>query len=376
MRVSRIFSVILLTMPPLFSDTESKRVKQWLKTDKNSDGVLTIDETSGLMRRFFNRNDRDGDGKLTKEELGKLDARLKQNPQNGEQRRRPEVALVEGVTVRKNQVYRSGHDRWKLDVYLPKEKAPKGGRPGLVFVHGGGWKNGSKESGFWASLPARYAAKGYVCISVNYRLTGDGGGFPACVHDVKNAVRWFRANSKELGLDPKRIGAYGNSAGAHLVSMLGLVKKEAGLEGKGTHLDQSSLVQAVCASATPSNFLKWKNQLFPNRGVLAGDQENHHARAAKASPVTYAAEDAPPFLLVHAENDRTVPFEQGEVLANRLKASGAKNVMLMRFKDGGHGVFRAKETKTYAAMEEFFAKVLKRSPGTTPPKNKVTNGCK
>ena len=376
MRVSKIFSVILLTMPPLFADTESKRVKQWLETDKNSDGVLTIDETSGLMRRFFNRNDRDGDGKLTKEELGKLDTRLEQNPRNGEQRRRPEAALVEGVTVRKNQVYRSGHDRWKLDVYLPKEKAPKGGRPGLVFVHGGGWKNGSKESGFWASLPARYAAKGYVCISVNYRLTGDGGGFPACVHDVKNAVRWFRANSKELGLDPKRIGAYGNSAGAHLVSMLGLVKKEAGLEGNGTHLDQSSLVQAVCASATPSNFLKWKNQLFPNRGVLAGDQENHHARAAKASPVTYAAEDAPPFLLVHAENDRTVPFEQGEILANRLKASGAKNVMLMRFKDGGHGVFRAKETKTYIAMEEFFAKVLKRGPGTTAPKNKVKNGCK
>jgi hypothetical protein len=56
MRVLRIFSVILLTMPPLFSDTESKRVKQWLKTDKNSDGVLTIDETSGLMRRFFNSN--------------------------------------------------------------------------------------------------------------------------------------------------------------------------------------------------------------------------------------------------------------------------------------------------------------------------------
>ena len=63
-------------------------------------------------------------------------------------------------------------------------------------------------------------------------------------------------------------------------------------------------------------------------------------------------------------------------MANRLKASGAKNVMLMRFKDGGHGVFRAKETKTYIAMEEFFAKVLKRGPGTTAPKNKVKNGCK
>lgn len=375
MRVSRIFSVILITIPPLFADTESKRVEQWLKTDKNNDGVLTLEETTGLMRRFFDRNDRDGNGNLTKEELRTLDERLKQNPRSREARRRPEATLVEGVTVRKNQVYRSGHDRWKLDVYLPKEESPKGGRPGLVFVHGGGWKNGSKDGGFWASLPAQYAAKGYVCISVNYRLTGDGGGFPACVHDVKNAVRWFRANSKELGLDPKRIGAYGNSAGAHLVSMLGVVKKEAGLEGKGTHLNQSSLVQAVCASATPSNFLKWKNQLFPNRGLLAGDQENHHVRAAKASPVTYVAEDAPPFLLVHAENDRTVPFKQGEFLADRLKESGAKNVTLMRFKDGGHGVFRAKETKTFKAMEKFFAKVLKKSAGATTPKNKVTNGC-
>lgn len=375
MRVSRIFSVILITIPPLFADTESKRVEQWLKTDKNNDGVLTLEETTGLMRRFFDRNDRDGNGKLTKEELRTLDERLKQNPRSREARRRPEATLVERVTVRKNQVYRSGHDRWKLDVYLPKEESPKGGRPGLVFVHGGGWKNGSKDGGFWASLPAQYAAKGYVCISVNYRLTGDGGGFPACVHDVKNAVRWFRANSKELGLDPKRIGAYGNSAGAHLVSMLGVVKKEAGLEGKGTHLNQSSLVQAVCASATPSNFLKWKNQLFPNRGLLAGDQENHHVRAAQASPVTYVAEDAPPFLLVHAENDRTVPFKQGEFLADRLKESGAKNVTLMRFKDGGHGVFRAKETKTFKAMEKFFAKVLKKSAGATTPKNKVTNGC-
>jgi acetyl esterase/lipase len=202
MRILEIFSVILFTIPPLFADPESKRVEQWLKTDKNDDGVLTIEETTGLMRRFFERNDRDGNGKLTKEELRRLDESLKKNPRSEAQRRRPEAALVEGVTVRKNQVYRSGHDRWKLDVYLPNEEAPKGGRPGLVFVHGGGWKNGSKDGGFWASLPARYAAKGYACISVNYRLTGNGGGFPACVHDVKNAVRWFRANSKELGLDP------------------------------------------------------------------------------------------------------------------------------------------------------------------------------
>jgi hypothetical protein len=129
MRVSRIFSVILLTMPPLFSDTESKRVKQWLKTDKNSDGVLTIDETSGLMRRFFNRNDRDGDGKLTKEELGKLDARLKQNPRNGEQRRRPEAALVEGVTVKKIKSTAVGMIVGNWMFIYPKKKHQKVAAP-------------------------------------------------------------------------------------------------------------------------------------------------------------------------------------------------------------------------------------------------------
>ncbi|MDA7890063.1 alpha/beta fold hydrolase [Akkermansiaceae bacterium] len=374
MRALEIVSVLIVTLPSLFADAESKRVKEWMKADKNNDGVLTIGEASGLMKRFFDRNDRDSDGRLTKEELKALESRLQKNPRTGEQRKRAEAALPEGVTVRKDQVYRSGHDRWKLDVYLPKEGAPKGGRPGLVFVHGGGWKSGSKNGGVWASFPASYAAKGYVCISVNYRLTGDGGGFPACVHDVKNAVRWFRANAEELGLDPKRIGAYGNSAGAHLVSMLGLVKKDADLEGKGTHLDQSSLVQAVCASATPSNFLKWKDDLFPNRGLLAGDEESHRVRAVAASPVSYVSEDAPPFLLVHAENDRTVPFEQGEILSERLKASGAENVTLMKFKDGGHGVFRAKEQKTYAEMEEFFAEALKKKAKDNPSDGKVTNG--
>lgn len=359
MRIPGILSCLALT---IFStaNAEGERVRQWLTADKNKDGVLTVDETSGLMKKFFDRNDADKDGKLTKTELEALDKRLPQkNAQAGKGRPKPALALPDGVTVKKNQVYREGHNRWKLDIYLPEGEAPKGGRPGLVFVHGGGWKSGSKDGGQWALLPAAYAAKGYVCISVNYRLTGDGGGFPTCIHDVKNAVRWFRAHANQLGLDPKRIGAYGNSAGAHLVSVLGLVKKEADLEGDGTHLDQSSLVQAVCASATPSNFLSWKGEQFSNRGLLEGDPETLIERATAASPITYAAKDAPPFLLIHAKDDRVVPFQQGKILAEKLKAAGAENVMLMSFESGGHGVFGAKQKETHLGMEAFFAKALK-----------------
>lgn len=354
--------ISLSVLGGIFSvQAQSDQVKEWLATDQNGDGVLTLDETSGLMTKFFSRVDEDGDGKLSSVELGALERRLasKAKGKSGGRKGSP-AAIPEGVEVRKNQVYREGHNRWKLDVYLPEEEAPEGGRPGIVFVHGGGWKSGSKDDGVWASFPAHYAAKGYVCISVNYRLTADGGGFPACVHDVKNAVRWFRANADDLGLDPDRIGAYGNSAGAHLVSILGLVKKEAGLEGEGSHLDQSSLVQAVCASATPADFLSWKGEPFSNRGLLAGDEATLAERAAAASPVTYAAGDAPPFLLVHAEDDSVVPIRQGAILEEKLKDAGAKGITWMTFEDGGHGVFRAKESETYPAMEAFFAKALKK----------------
>lgn len=357
MRIRATF--LLLAFATISVNAQSKRVAAWLKTDQNGDGVITKDETSGLMSQFFSLNDTDSDGKLTEAELIALDRRLVAREGQKGKGGGSKVAVSDNVTVRKDQVYREGHKRWELDVYLPKEAAPEGGRPGIVFVHGGGWKSGSKNGGVWASLPASYAAKGYVCISVNYRLTPDGGGFPACIHDVKNAVRWFRANAEDLGLDPERIGAYGNSAGAHLVSILGLVKKEAELEGDGTHLDQSSLIQAVCASATPSDFLSWKGEPFSNRGLLEGDESTLTERAAAASPISYVADDAPPFLLVHAKDDKVVPFRQGKVLAGKLEAGGAKEIELMSFDTGGHGVFRAKASETYPAMEAFFAKALK-----------------
>jgi len=345
-----LFVVLCLT-----ASAESDRVKEWLRADRNKDGALSREETSGIMRRFFSRNDRNKDGRLSTAELVALDREL-------EERRKAKTKSDTsnlGVEVRKNLAYREGHDRWKLDVYLPSSPSPKGGRPGLVFVHGGGWKSGSKDRGQWVSLPSSYAAKGYVCISVNYRLTGDGGGFPQCVHDVQNAVRWFRANASDFGLDPNRIGAYGNSAGAHLVSMLGLAGAEANLEGDGPHLDQSSLVAAVCASATPSNFLSWKGEPFPNRGLLEGPEESIEKRRSDASPISHVSREAPPFLLIHAQDDTVVPFPQGKILEEKLKAAGAKDVTLMSFKNGGHGVFSSKKDQTHPAMEAFFTKALK-----------------
>ncbi len=268
--------------------------------------------------------------------------------------------LPEGVQVSPDIAYDERSEAQKLDLYMPPQ-ADGSLRPAIVVVHGGGWRSGDKQGGQWSRIPAEYASRGYVAISVNYRLSGEAP-WPAQIEDVKAAVRWLRSNASDLRVDPQRIGAYGNSAGAHLVSLLGLVSAEDGLEGSGPNQGHSSLVQAVCASATPTDFLNWGAEgRLPQRlgnTFLAGPPEALANRAEQASPITYAREGAPPFLLIHGTADRTVPIQQSDRFAQALRDAGAEEVRYMIFDAEGHGVFRSQQLLTYPAMKAFFDKAL------------------
>lgn len=274
----------------------------------------------------------------------------------------PDESDTEEVSVRHDVSYRSGNEAWKLDLVLPKQSSEKP-RPGIVFVHGGGWRSGDKARGYFTQGAMDFARLGYVCISVNYRLT-DEAPFPACIEDVKCAVRWLRAHSKEYNLDPERIGAYGNSAGAHLVALLGLADLHAKLEGDGPFQDQSSLVQAVCCSAPPTDFRNWGREEGTFRGestLLAGPAETLAERKAWASPVTHVSAAAPPFLIIHGTADQTVPLQQSQSLAQALADANAKDVTLWMLGGEGHGVFSQRPELTILAMEQFFARTLKHS---------------
>lgn len=133
------------------------------------------------------------------------------------------------ITVTKDIRYRDGDsEAWKLDLAMPANFGSKL-RPAIVIVHGGGWRAGSKSVDVYQKMMVEYAQKGYVTINVNYRLL-DEAPFPACIEDVKTAVRWLRAHADEYQVDPDRIGAYGHSAGAHLALMLAMAPDSAGLE--------------------------------------------------------------------------------------------------------------------------------------------------
>src|SRR5205085_4220926 len=144
------------------------------------------------------------------------------------------------------------------DLAIPKASAGKP-RPAIVVIHGGGWLEGDKSS--FASrkygVPGNivdFAALGFVAVTINYRLSKEAP-FPAALEDCKCAVRWLRAHARDYNLDPRHVGAYGNSAGGHLALLLGMVGPDAGLEGDGPYRDESSLVQAVVSDSGPVDLL-------------------------------------------------------------------------------------------------------------------------
>jgi acetyl esterase/lipase len=245
------------------------------------------------------------------------------------------------ITITKNIPYRKGKsESWKLDLAMPVNFGAKV-RPALVIVHGGGWSMGSKDVNVYQKMMMDYAQKGYVVINVEYRLTGEAP-FPACIEDVKCAVRWLRANAKELGVDPDRVGAYGHSAGAHLALMLAMVPASAGLEGDGGWDNFSSIVNVAAAGSPPTEL-------------------GRDVPMAKTIwwPIGYISANHPPMFLLQGTEDPVVLPARTRDFVEKMKAAGASNLEYIEVQ-GNHGIaYDQKLEITEPAIEKFFSKYLK-----------------
>lgn len=255
-----------------------------------------------------------------------------------------------GVQVLRDLEYvQGGHERNRLDLYLPEKTARP--LPVILWVHGGGWTNGDKTRG-----PAfRFATKGYAVASINYRIS-QHAIFPAQIHDCKAAVRWLRANARKYGLDSDHIGAWGGSAGGHLVALLGTTAGVKELEGPGGNEDQSSRVQAVVDWFGPTDFLT-AGAKDTRTNLIGGDPQSNKEKAAKASPITYVSKDAVPFLIMHGDQDQTVPISQSETFAQALQKAGADATFVV-VKGGRHGGALFTNPENTKRIEDFFAKHL------------------
>jgi len=245
-----------------------------------------------------------------------------------------------GVKALKDLEYGKASGRaMRLDLYLPEKSDQP--LPLIIWIHGGAWMAGSKTN---PSPALRFTANGYAVAQVGYRLSQEAR-FPAQIHDCKAAVRWLRANAAKYNLDPNRFIAWGSSAGGHLVALLGTSGGVAELEGTVNDLKESSRVQAVVDWYGPTDFLrigdaesdlKHMAPDSPEAKLIGGAILENKDAAAKASPITYVSKEAPPFLIMHGDADRTVPFNQSELLYAALKKAGV-DATFVPMKGAGHG---------------------------------------
>lgn len=250
------------------------------------------------------------------------------------------VAFAGGVTGLPDLTYStvSGFRPLTLDLYLPASQV-SGGAPVIVYVHGGGWTSGhTRHSGAfenWPGVLASLAGRGYVVASLNYRLSSEAPS-PAAEQDVKSAVRWLRSNAARFGVDKRRIGIWGGSAGGQLAALAGTSCGVAALEPPVADANvpvESDCVQAVVAWYGVFDVAPLvKNAVAPPPVArylgcdAAGCADD---KIALASPIRYVDRSDPPFLLIHGALDQTVAVSQSEKFHAALQASAVKSQLIV-----------------------------------------------
>jgi len=230
-----------------------------------------------------------------------------------------------------------GESKLRLNLIVPKNVE----NPALVvFIHGGGWKNGSYK----ACKVTWLVEHGFAVASIGYRLS-QVATFPAQIHDCKGAIRWLRAHAGEYGYNAEKIGVCGSSAGGQLAALMGTSGDVEALEGETAgHLDQSSRVQAVINYYGPNDFVL-RSKKHPAKTespegsvykLLGGSASSRIDLAKLASPAWQVTEDDAPMLVFHGTNDRTVQFNQAERIVEVYQEAGLP-IELAALEGAGHG---------------------------------------
>lgn len=356
--------LLLLSQNAFAQQVKLEPDARFLKWDVNKDNKLSRDELPERLRKNFDRVDSNNDESISLKEhlaVGRA-AQSKAKNQKGNAKngnRKPQ--LPQGTKILKDIVYvEDGHQRHKLDLYLPANATAENPVPIVIWIHGGGWRNGSKNN-FGGLVPL--AQKGFAVASINYRLSGHAI-FPAQIHDCKSAIRYLRKHAAKHGYDPHKFGVWGSSAGGHLVALLGTSGDVKELEGNLGVTGVSSRVQLVCDWYGPTELLKMNEQAgekskidhdaknSPESLLIGGPIQENKEKTRKADPISYVTADDPRFLIMHGDQDLLVPHSQSRTLHDLLEKANVQSEFIL-VEGAGHG-FR--DAKSRQRPIEFFAK--------------------
>ena len=247
---------------------------------------------------------------------------------------------AEAPTVHKDIAYDDADAAQKLDVYLAKSDEPT---PVMVYLHGGGWRAGSKNHiPGWLMNGVRQGR--FSVVSVEYRFT-NVAPHPAQVHDCMRAVQFVRHNAADWNIDPDRIGVTGGSAGGHLTLWVALHDDIADADSGDPVEKRSSRVACAVSFAGPTDWslLAELEHKHPAYRQLLGYEpgtpaDEMDAKAIKdVSPISFVSKDDPPVMQVHGDKDKIVPLEHARNMHQRLKSTGVKTELVI-IEGGTHGV--------------------------------------
>ncbi|MBO7521823.1 MAG: alpha/beta hydrolase fold domain-containing protein [Opitutales bacterium] len=234
-----------------------------------------------------------------------------------------------------------------FDICYPSAAAPGGGYPLIVYFHGGGWSGGERFGGygFFNDEIRYYNSRGIAVATASYRfarVSRPKRDMSACVVDAMDALRYITKYSRELGINPEKIGVYGHSAGGHLTFMVSLADQslfegDAALKGVkykiACAVPQSGPTSFVDESAdAEKSFMKNARLMY---APLGGDVNNMELRRL-ASPAEYMSKNCPPMLILQGADDKIVPRAAADYIFAKAKKAGAKNVECVISEGAGH----------------------------------------
>lgn len=249
----------------------------------------------------------------------------------------------------------------KLDVYQSRDASTP--QPTVIYFHGGGWVQGTKESSVFALLP--YMEMGWNVVNVEYRMAAVALA-PAGVEDCICALRFLTENAKRFNIDTNRIVTTGGSAGGHLALTTAMIPNSVGLDrrcpgGKAGNVYFGPEDLKVAAVVNWYGVTDVGDLLEgANRRIFAvtwlGPQENRKEVAARLSPLTYVRPGNPPVISIQGDADGTVPYTHSVRLHAALEKAGVPN-KLITVPGGGHGNFKATEyPRLYEEIRDFLGK--------------------
>lgn len=269
----------------------------------------------------------------------------------------PQFTVTTGITFAQVDAW-FGHTRrdLKLDLIYPEDKSKK--YPCIVWICGGAWilMDKSAHLAYLADL----ARNGFVVASVEYR-TSNEAQLPAQIQDVKAAVRYLRAHAERYNIDSEKFGVMGESAGGYLTCMTALNNDPA--MDVGEWLDYSSKVQAACPWYPPTDFRGFpytsaeECAASPESLLLGKNVMRNEEEALRYCPVSFVTKDAPPFMIIHGNEDHTVPFAQGVLLHDLLEDAGC-DVTLLEVDGSDHADVPFFQREMWEEIRKFFAEKL------------------